>query len=125
MARTSTRTSSTNAMRQHMTIAFLAAALVLPLFAQDDPKPLAIGDFDNTGSVTAGYRFTNVNGYRPMFQQLFDLNSGFRVTDFSLFGQARAGTTPFADSYSLAVSGLGGDPWSTGQLTVRKKNVYD
>ena len=96
-----------------------------PLFAQDDPKPVAIGDFDNRGSVTAGYRFTDVKGYRPMFQQLFDMNSGFRVMDFSLFGSARAGTTPFADSYSLVVSGLGGDPWSTAQLTVRKKNLYD
>ena len=96
-------------MRHNTTrIAFLAALVTLPLFAQDDAKPLALGDFDNTGSVTTGYRFTDVKGYQPMFQQLFDLNSGFRVMDFSLFGQARAGTTPFADSYSLAVSGLGG-----------------
>jgi hypothetical protein len=99
--------------------------LALPLFAQDDPKPIVIGDFDNSGSVTMGYRFTEVAGYRPMFQQLFDMNSGFRVMDFSLFGRARDGTTPFADSYSLVVSGLGGDPWTTAQLTVKKKNLYD
>ena len=60
-----------------------------------------------------------------MFQQLFDMNSGFRVMDFSLFGRARDGTTPFADSYSLVVSGLGGDPFTTAQLTVKKKNLYD
>jgi hypothetical protein len=95
------------------------------LFAQDDPKPVVIGDFDNSGSVTAGYRLTSVAGYQPMFQQLFDMNSGFRVMDFSLFGRARDGTTPFADSYSLVVSGLGGDPFTTAQLTVKKKNLYD
>ena len=59
--------------------------LALPLLAQDDPKPIVIGDFDNSGSVTTGYRFTEVSGYRPMFQQLFDMNSGFRLMDFSLF----------------------------------------
>ncbi len=95
------------------------------VFAQDDPKPVVIGDFDNSGSVTAGYRLTSVAGYQPMFQQLFDMNSGFRVMDFSLFGRARDGTTPFADSYSLVVSGLGGDPFTTAQLTVKKKNLYD
>jgi hypothetical protein len=94
-------------------------------FAQQDPKPVTIGDFDNNGSITMGYRFTDVKGYQPMFQQLFDLNSGFRVTDFSVFGQAHESAASFADSYSLAVSGLGGDPWSTAQLSVRKNNLYD
>jgi hypothetical protein len=106
-------------------IAFLAAMAALPLFAQDDGKPIAIGGFDNTGSVTTAYRFTDVKGYQPMFQQLFDLNSGFRVTDFSLFGRSGEGAPRFADSYSLVVSGLGGDPWSTAQLAIHKKNVYD
>ena len=117
--------SSTSPMKPNITLAFLAILAALPMLAQDDAKPIVVGDFENSGSITAGYRFTDVKGYQPMFQQLFDLNSGFRVTDFSLFGQARTGTTPFADSYSLTVSGLGGDPWSTAQLSVRKKNVYD
>jgi hypothetical protein len=110
-----------------LAVAAMTGIVVLApsLLAQDDPKPLVVGDFDNSGSVTAGYRFTDVKGYRPMFQQLFDMNGGFRVTDFSLFGRAHDGTTPFADSYSLAVSGLGGDPWTTAQLTVKKKNLYD
>jgi hypothetical protein len=105
--------------------AMTGIAGLAPLFAQDETKPVVIGDFDNSGSVTASYRFTDVKGYRPMFQQLFDMNSGMRVTDFSLFGRAREGATPFADSYSLVVSGLGGDPWTTAQLTVKKKNLYD
>ncbi len=113
-----------------MTHTLPAIMIALPfvtqlLFAQQDQKPVTIGDFDNSGSVTMGYRFTDVKGYEPMFQQIFDLNSGFRVTDFSVFGHARENTKPFADSYSLAVSGIGGDPFSTGQLTVRKNNLYD
>jgi hypothetical protein len=105
----------------------MLGVLTLPvaLFAQDDAKPIVVGGFENTGSVTTGYRFTSVTGYAPKYQQLFDLNSGFRLLDFDLFGKAQAGESRFADSYSLTLSGLGGDPFASGQLTVRKSNLYD
>jgi hypothetical protein len=94
-------------------------------FAQDDTaKPTVVGGFENTGSLTTGYRFTDVSGYRPNYQELFDLNSGFRLLDFSLFGKAKD-ENRFADDYSLTLSGLGGDPYASGQLTVRKNNLYD
>jgi len=105
-----------------------AAALVAPLslMAQDDsPKPLSLGGFDNRGSVTFGYRFTDIKGYEPKFEELFDLKSGPRLLDFSLFGEAQEGRSRFADDYSLTASGIGGDPYSTVQLTVRKPNLYD
>ncbi len=61
-----------------------------------------------------------------MFQQLFDMNSGFRVTGFQrVRPRARRYEPHSADSYSLVVSGLGGDPFSTAQLTAAKKNLYD
>jgi len=47
------------------------------------------------------------------------------VLDFSLFGKAREGQNRFADDYSLTLSGLGGDPYSTAQLTARKNRLYD
>jgi hypothetical protein len=101
--------------------------LMLPsaMFAQDDAKPVVIGGFENTGSVTTGYRFTDVSGYLPKYQQLFDLNSGFRLLDFDLFGKAQGTDSRFADSYSLTLSGLGGEPFSGGQFTVRKNRLYD
>ena len=105
-----------------------AAALVAPLslMAQDDsPKPLSLDGFDNRGSVTFGYRFTDIKGYEPKFEELFDLKSGPRLLDFSLFGEAQEGRSRFADDYSLTASGIGGDPYSTVQLTVRKSNLYD
>src|SRR5579863_10270851 len=101
--------------------------LFLPVagVAQDDTsKPAVIAGFENTGSVTTGYRFTDVSGYRPDYQELFDLNSGFRLLDFSLFGKAQD-ENRFADDYSITLSGLGGDPYASGQLTVRKNNLYD
>jgi hypothetical protein len=96
------------------------------LRAQDKQEtPLVLGGFNTQGSVTVGYRFDDIKGYRPMFQELSDLNSGFRLMDFNVFGEAAKGTNPFADSYSLSVSGLGGEPFETGQFTVTKKKLYD
>jgi hypothetical protein len=96
------------------------------LLAQDSPEtPLTIGGFNNQGSVTVGYRFDNVKGYVPMFQQLSGLEKGFRLMDFNLFGEAAHGANPFADSYSMSLSGLGGEPFETGQLAVSKTRLYD
>jgi hypothetical protein len=100
-------------------------ALLAPLRAQDEPKPLTFGGFTHQGSFTTGVRFTDVNGSRDKFNELFGLRGGFRVFDISLFGSAQDGEKSFADSYSLTASGLGGDPYSTVQLTARKQNLYD
>jgi hypothetical protein len=105
------------------------AALLLcggVLVAQDNAEtPLTIGGFNTQGSVTVGYRFDDVKGYRPMFQQLSGLEKGFRLMDFNMFGEAAKGANRFADSYSLSVSGLGGEPFEMGQLSVRKNRLYD
>jgi hypothetical protein len=108
----------------------LALAMVLVgsgvLMAQDSAEtPLTIGGFNTQGSLTLGYRFDDVKGYRPMFQDLSGLEKGFRLTDFNVFGEAAKGANPFADSYSLSISGLGGEPFEVGQFTVKKSRLYD
>ena len=96
------------------------------LAAQDGTEtPLNLGGFNTQGSVTVGYRFDDVKGYLPMYQELSDLEKGFRLMDFNMFGEAAPGVNPFADSYSLSVSGLGGEPFETGQLAVSKTRLYD
>jgi len=96
------------------------------VMAQDNAEtPLTLGGFDTQGSVTVGYRFDDLKGYRPMFQDLSGLEKGFRLMDFNMFGEAAKGANPFADSYSLSVSGLGGEPFEMGQLSVRKDRLYD
>ena len=114
-------------MRRLPVSLFLLGTFAVPacMRAQDTSKPLVLDGFDTQGSVTTGYRFTDVQGYRPQFTQMFDLNSGFRLLDFSLFGRAQPGTDRFADSYSLTVTGLGGDPYTTAQFTARKSHLYD
>ena len=114
----------------HRHLSLISLALLLfcgrVLLAQESPEtPLALGGFNNQGGVTVGYRFDDLKGYVPMFQQLSGLEKGFRLMDFNLFGEAANGVNPFADSYSLSMSGLGGEPFETGQLSVSKSRLYD
>ncbi len=92
---------------------------------QEQPPPLSLGGFETQGSVTFGWRLTDTTGRNQKFQELFNLNSGPRVMEFDLLGRAQPGSNPFADSYSLTLSGLGGDPFPGGQLTMRKDHIYD
>jgi hypothetical protein len=107
----------------------LPATLPATLRAQDgegyEAPPITLGGFNTQGSVTFGYRFADVKGYQPMYLELLDLRPGPRVMDFNMFGEAAGKANPFADSYSLSMSGLGGDPFPTAQLTVTKNKLYD
>ncbi len=80
--------------------------------------------FLTQGSASFGYRFTDVTGYQPMYLELLNLQSGPRLTDFNMFGQAKT-PNPFIDNFSLTMSGLGGDPYPTAQLTASKYNLYN
>src|SRR5688572_14045750 len=107
--------------------AFVVMAFLLSVTsarAQEDPKP-GPASFETEGSVTAGYRFVDVAGRQQKYLELFDLRKGFRLFEFDLFGRAREGTNAMADSYSLNMSGLGGDPYPGGQFTASKTGVYD
>ena len=90
-------------------------ALSPPVWAQNNDNyevpPMTFGGFNTQGSAEIGYRFTELKGFQPMYKELFDLESGPRLLDFNMFGEAREGANPFADSYSLSLSGLGGDPF--------------
>jgi hypothetical protein len=96
-------------------------------YAQDggDPVPMAVGDFKLSGSATAGYRFTDVKGYVPQYQEMFDLRKGLRLLDFNLYGDSEGTKNAFADDFSVQLSGLGGDPFPTAQFAISKKKVYD
>ena len=81
-----------------------------------------LGPFETQGSMTVGYRFSDVGGRKQKFNELYNLQQGFRMTDFNLSGRASTG---IADSFSFTASGLGGDPFPGGQFTMRKVNRYD
>jgi hypothetical protein len=103
----------------------MSMALSLDMDAQVQESPFDWGPFQTTGSVTTGYRFDDIGGRKQTFQELFNLESGFRLFDFDLTGRAKEGSNTFADNYQLTASGLGGDPFPGGQLTISKDKVYD
>jgi len=104
----------------------LFVASGISLFGQDQPAAgNAAESFESHGEVTVGYRLTDVKGYRPQYEQLFNLRDGFRLYDLILRGDARERTNRFADNYSLSMSGIGGEPFATGDLTLSKTNLYD
>ena len=106
-------------------VALLALAPIAAAQDNSETAPLTLGDFNIQGSATGGYRFESFNGYKPEFRELFDLGRGFRVLDLNLIGDSQEGKNPFADSFSLQLSNLGGDPFPSAQFTVSKKKLYD
>src|SRR5450631_4508166 len=119
----------TSTCRFIVSLSFLALFFPATLPAQDsggyEAPPITFGGFSNQGSVSVGYRFADIKGYQPMYFELIDLRPGPRLMDFNIFGEAAEKANPFADSYSLSMSGLGGDPFPTAQLTVTKNKLYD
>ena len=116
-------------IRNRQLLLLLVAALALSgvSTAQDsyENAPVNFGDFKTQGSASFGYRFTDVKGFKPMYLEMINLRRGPRLMDFNLFGEAKEGTNAFADDYSLTMSGMGGDPFPTAQLSVTKHRVFD
>ena len=108
----------------------LSIVLVLAHFemptasAAQETVPATVAGFQTTGSVTAGYRFTDVAGRQQKFAELFSLRSGFRVHEINVAGTA-IDNARFADSFSFAASGIGGDPFQAGQIRMSKVHLYD
>src|ERR1700687_1732194 len=95
--------------------------------AQEDADriPITLGDFALSGSATGGYRFEDVKGYQPQFREMFALGEGFRLFDLNLYAESREGRNPFADTFSLQTTSLGGDPFPTAQFAISKRKIYD
>lgn len=104
-------------------VAFLVALPALKAQAQSEPQ-LQWGGFGVQGSASMGYRFTDVKGYEPMYEELVNLKSGPRLMDFSIFGH-NDDPNAFANNFSLTMSGMGGDPYPGAQLTLSKSKLYD
>ena len=80
-----------------------AAALLLivariTVFGQEPSASSRAESFESHGEVTVGYRLTDVQGYRPQYEQMFNLRDGFRLYDFNLHGDAVERTNRFADN---------------------------
>ncbi len=82
-------------------------------------------DFAVQGDFGSSVRFLDTHGNGEVFRSLLDLRKGLGLSDFDLFGRSCTGNNPWADQFSFTLSGIGNDPFPTGQLTVHKTGVYD
>jgi hypothetical protein len=124
--------SSSSRRLVRLSAAAIVAVLGLPVAARaqeaaasSQAAPAAGTGFETHGSVSVGYRSTDISGYEPKYRELYDLRSGLRVPDVNLFARAPQGSDRFADTFSFSASGLGGDPYQASQLTARKRGLYD
>lgn len=106
-----------------LSVVFAVTGLGGFLCAQDATHP-EVGGFETQGSVTTGYRFTDVAGRQQKFKEFFGLRDGFRLYDVNVFGRA-VDNQRFADTFSFFASGIGGEPFQGGQLRVAKNRLYD
>ncbi len=127
--RGATRPATRPAKRRAGFLPLIAALAMVASFAnaQDDSErvPISVGDFNLSGSTTGGFRFDDVKGYQPQFREMFDLGKGFRLLDLDLVGESQTGKNPFADTFSLQATSLGGDPFPTAQFAISKNKLYD
>jgi hypothetical protein len=97
----------------------------LLLVAALGPATLTAQDAaDIHGSITGAYRFTDIKGREEKYKELFDLRSGFRIQDLSLYS-GEGQKNRYFDSFFLTSSGMGGEPFSGGQFVIKKNKVYD
>ena len=108
-------------MRLHWTFVLVAGVAAT---ARAQEAPPVISGFETHGSITAGYRFTDIQGRRQKFDELFSLRDGFRVHDFTWSGRSVADAS-FADSVSLSSSGLGGEPYSTTTFRIGRNGFWE
>ncbi len=91
--------------------------------AQTTPAPPA--GYTLSGSGSFGYRFVSVGGDRAKYDQLFNLQEGFRLFDGQFDIAPKQPNTGWFDRLSVSAQGLGGDPFPILRADLRKSGVYD
>jgi hypothetical protein len=100
----------------------IAGATMLAALANADPAQTF------SGSFSVGYRDVDVDGDETKYQQHIDLDDGARLFDFGIvFEPARdqASSAAMPDRVAVNARGLGGDPYESIDLRVRKYGAYD
>ena len=78
-----------------------------------------------TGHFNLGFRSVDVSGNDGKYEEDFGYEDGPRLFDFEVSFEPEAGARGIADRIELAATNLGGDPFETIRLQVRKHGAYD
>jgi len=100
-------------------LAFALAVAMAPAVAQQAPASVAL-----TGSVKLGVRNVDVDGTETKYREDVNLDDGGRVFGVQLSYVAPTGEAP-VDRVELDAANLGGDPFESMHLGVRKYGAYD
>ena len=101
----------------------LLLALVLApalTFAADDKD----GDKGFTGSLSFGYRAVDQSGAADMYRQDINLDKGVRLFNFDLSYAPAGDLQSLFDRIDVHALNLGGDPYESFGLSVRKNGSY-
>jgi hypothetical protein len=99
------------------TLATLLVCAATPALAQNDAPAV-------TGSVSVGTRSVDVDGALTKFREDINLDAGVRLFDASLHYQPNERGAGI-DRLDLDATGLGGDPFESIHLGVRKYGAFD
>ena len=96
-------------------------AVTDPARAQDaDPSP-----YNFSGAVSFGYRFLDLNGDQGKYNQVLNLQEGFRVFDTQLDFLSNEVGTGWFDRFTITAQNLGGDPYPAIAVQFRKHGLYE
>ena len=89
------------------------------------PAPAPVTGYTLSGAASFGYRFVSVGGSRAKYDELFNLQEGFRLFDGQFDLTPKQPNTGWFDRLSFSAQGLGGDPFPVLRADLRKSGVYD
>lgn len=112
-------------MKRAILIFVVLCMLPFALRAQETQQGIQYGNFNVQQSTEFGYRFTGVNGSRPMYDTYVDLPSGPRLLEQSFQMRSLTRKGALVDDLSLDSFGYGGDPETGTRMRVSKDHWYD
>lgn len=102
---------------------FLIMTILLSLVGMMTVAQAQEGAF--SGSFLTGYRFVNINDSEGKYHQHINLDDGMRLFNFQIQYEPMDESRKYVDIFALDVTNLGGDPFETIDLTLRKYKGYD
>ena len=108
-------------MRIWILLGVIGAAAVVPALAQDAPP----AGYKFSGAVALGYRFVDLNGNPARYNQLLNLQEGFRVFDTQLDFLSNQVGQGWLDRFTITAQNLGGDPYPAIAVQLRKHGLYE
>lgn len=105
--------------RKRPLLGVVLACMTAPAFAQ------SASDGVFTGSAAIGVRDVDLSGTETKFKEDLNLDDGVRLFGVNLRYEPAAMTDARVDRFELDAAGLGGDPFETIHLGVRKYGAYD